>query len=48
MKNKLNRNVIIGLSIAVVCIIISLICGKKLFELIYYSDLPEWLKYMLL
>ena len=44
----MNKQNWITLIFYIILIVGSVIACKWLFELIYYSDLPDWLKYMLL
>lgn len=44
----MNKQDWITLIFYIILIVGSVIVCKWLFELIYYSDLPDWLKYMLL
>lgn len=42
------KNFIMQISVALIIIALSLLLSKIIFEKVYYSDMPIWLKYFLL
>lgn len=45
MKNNLAEIIIL---IAVIVVVLSIFCGKFIFELVVNSNLPDWVKWMIL
>lgn len=46
MKNNLSETIILIAVIALV--VLSIFCGKFIFELVVNSNLPDWVKWMIL
>lgn len=48
MKHRKYKFKLIGYIVPIVIFVICILLSKTLFEWIYYSDMPIWLKYILL